>query len=103
MLKPDVFYGIYSELLRIFPQLNLYNKSMEEIYTLDDKIDALLAWKKINHYAFSLVEIDYSYDIPLPFVNTYLELLNAGHQPKRITRIHHDHDDGVARLQWHVI
>ena len=100
MIGAQHIYGLYTELLKIFPLLNMCDLSLDEISVIQDdyKWELVEKWEKDNHNAFSLAEIDYTYDIPIPFVDLYLKLLNYGHQPNRIKRVGHEHETGADNL-----
>ena len=101
MISTEHIYAIYNELFKYFPQLNLHESSLDSIEQINDvhlMEKTLVKWKEVNHYAFALQEMDYTYDIPTSYVDTYLGLLNMGHQPKRIKRILHKHDRGKDNL-----
>lgn len=93
-------YGLYAEIIKIFPLLNKCEYSLEDIDVKNNGSNWGLVekWQSDNHYAFSLSEIDYTYDMPLPFVDTYLKVLNYSHQPTSTNRIRHNHEYGEDNL-----
>lgn len=98
-LNELVIYSLYNHLFELFPQLNLCDYSLDEIFSkeLFDE-EKYREWHIKNRDAFGLQEIDYTYDIPVGYVNTYMKLLNYGHQPGRIKRIRHSHEVGEDNL-----
>ncbi len=96
VINSVLIYSMYAELLKIFPLLNMSDSTRDCIITIEN--EPVLKWEVDNHYAFYLYEIDYLYDIPSPFVKTYIKLLNYGHQPSRIKRIKHEHEEGEDNL-----
>ena len=99
-INPVLIYTMYAKLFEIFPLLNMCDITWGNYDGLENmhSWEASIEWEKANHNAFSLCEMDYTYDIPLPYVKTYLKLLNYGHQPGRIKRIRHEHEEGEDNL-----
>lgn len=93
-------YSLYAEIIKRFPLLNKCEYSLEDIDGMHNKPrwELVEKWQTDNHYAFYLSEIDYTYDIPLPFADTYLKVLNCGHQPANSKRIRHEHEYGEDNL-----
>lgn len=98
LLKKEIIDSIYDRLFELFPQLDDYSMHPQSVEEKKSTAQRIVERHKANLSAFQLAEIDYVYDVPTPYVKTYLKLLNYGHQPGRIKRIRHEHEDGVDNL-----
>lgn len=100
MINDMTIFSIYQKIFDIFPMLNRCGFDLSYIDGLTgiEKAERLIEWNTANYYAFALAEIDYTYDIPIPFVETYNKLINLGRNPYGNKRIAHTHENGEDNI-----
>lgn len=100
ILHDQVIFAIYQKIFDIFPMFNRYKLSLANIvkHSGKEKATHLHNWQKENYSAFSLSQIDYTYDINLPYVDTYLKLINMGHNPYSEKRKSYEHEVGEDNI-----
>lgn len=100
ILHDHTIFAIYQKIFDIFPMFNRYTLCLTDIDNMTgiEKVTHLQNWQKENYYAFALAQIDYTYDVNLPYIDTYMKLINMGHNPYGDKRKPYEHEMGEDNL-----